>query len=160
MAVLQWSDSLSLDLPLMDETHKEFVVLLGLVEGADDDQVLPAWRDLVEHTAQHFGREEDWMRSTGFSSTNCHTLQHRVVLQAMREGLDEGRIGHLALIRQMAHELAIWFMRHAQTMDAALALHLRGVGFDPVSGEVRMPQALPVAPLESCGSATCATAAH
>jgi hypothetical protein len=57
----------------------------------------------------------------------------------------------------MACELAVWFVQHAQTMDAALALHLRSVGFDAASGEVRMPQALPAAPVHGCGSAACAT---
>ena len=32
MALLEWSDALSLDLPLMDDTHHEFVELLALVE--------------------------------------------------------------------------------------------------------------------------------
>ncbi len=160
MAALQWSESLSLDLPPMDETHQEFVVLLARVEEAADAQVLPAWHDLIEHTVEHFGREDDWMRRTGFSSANCHSVQHRVVLEVMREGLVQGGKGQLGVIRHMASELAAWFVQHAQTMDAALALHLRGVGFDAATGVVRMPQALPAAPLAGCGSAACATAAH
>ena len=160
MAALEWSASLSLDLPLMDETHQEFVVLLGLVEAAGDDQLLPLWRELVDHTIAHFGREDEWMRTTGFSSSNCHTLQHRVVLEAMQEGLQAGRGGQLALVRHMARELAAWFVQHAQTMDAALALHMRSVGFDPATGELLMPEALPAAPLQGCGSASCAPAAH
>lgn len=155
MAVLEWSDALSLDLPLMDDTHREFVDLLARVEHADDTRLLAEWRTLIDHTTDHFGREDDWMRRTGFASTNCHALQHRVVLQAMREGLDAGRSGRTALVREMARELAPWFVHHAQTMDAALALHMRGVGFDPVTGDLRMPQALPAQPLTGCGSAAC-----
>lgn len=157
MAVLQWSESLSLELPEMDQTHQEFVALLARVETADDTHLMAAWRALVDHTADHFGREDDWMRSTGFSSTNCHTVQHRVVLEVMCEGLVQGLKGQNEAIRQMARELAVWFVQHAQTMDAALALHLRGVGFDAASGEVRMPLALPAAPVHGCGSAACAT---
>lgn len=157
MAVLQWSESLSLELPEMDETHQEFVALLARVETADDTHLVAAWRALVDHTADHFGREDGWMRSTGFSSANCHTVQHRVVLEVMCEGLVQGLKGQNEAIRQMARELAVWFVQHAQTMDAALALHLRSVGFDAASGEVRMPQALPAAPVHGCGSAACAT---
>ncbi|MFZ3119440.1 MAG: hemerythrin domain-containing protein [Variovorax sp.] len=157
MAVLQWSESLSLELPEMDQTHQEFVALLARVETADDTHLVAAWRALVDHTVDHFGREDDWMRSTGFSSANCHTVQHRVVLEVMCEGLVQGLKGQNAAIRQMARELAVWFVQHAQTMDAALALHLRGVGFDAASGEVRMLQALPAAPVRGCGSAACAT---
>ncbi|MGJ7492596.1 bacteriohemerythrin [Variovorax sp. ZT4R33] len=157
MAVLQWSESLSLELPVMDETHQEFVALLARVETADDATLVAAWRALVDHTAEHFGREDDWMRRTGFTSTNCHTVQHRVVLEVMCEGLVQGLKGQNEAIRQMARELAVWFVQHAQTMDAALALHLRSVGFDAGSGEVRMPQALPAEPVQGCGTVACAT---
>lgn len=157
MAVLQWSESLSLELPEMDETHQEFVALLARVETADDAHLVAAWHALVDHTVGHFGREDDWMRRTGFSSANCHTVQHRVVLEVMCEGLVQGLKGQNDAIRQMARELAVWFVQHAQTMDAALALHLRSVGFDAATGEVRLPQAPPAEAVRGCGSAACAT---
>jgi hemerythrin len=95
------------------------------------------------------------MRSTGFSSANCHSMQHQVVLQVMREGATRGLAGDLPLVRQMAHELGLWFPQHAQSMDAALALHLRGIGFDAASGVVHMPQCLPRDEIQGCGSARC-----
>ena len=55
----------------------------------------------------------------------------------------------------MIRELAAWFPQHAQTMDAALALHLRGIGYDAATGEVRMPDALPKETIHGCGGATC-----
>ena len=55
MAHLEWSDALNLDLPLMDDTHREFVDLLAGVDQASDAELLPRWRTLVEHTEQHFG---------------------------------------------------------------------------------------------------------
>ena len=51
--------------------------------------------------------------------------------------------GDLQPIRIMTGELAQWFPQHAQMMDASLALHLRRVGFDPVTGVVHAPDALP-----------------
>lgn len=149
MSVLQWSETLSLDLPQMDETHQEFVVLLARVETADDARLVPAWRALVEHTVEHFGREDAWMRSTGFTSTHCHTVQHRVVLEVMCEGLVQGLKGQNAPIRHMASELAVWFVQHAQTMDAALALHLRSVGFDAATGELLRGQRVCAKPLQA-----------
>ena len=153
MPQLLWSEALELGLPFMDDTHQEFVDLLARCEAAED-AVLPAvWQELVDHTAEHFGREDDWMRSTGFASGNCHAVQHKVVLQVLREGAARAGQGDLAPVRQMIKELAIWFPQHAQSMDAALALHLRGVGFDPATGEVRMPQALPAEEIHGCGGA-------
>ncbi|KQO26348.1 hemerythrin [Acidovorax sp. Leaf76] len=158
MAQLEWSDALALDLDLMDDTHREFVDLLAVVDHADDAQLLPAWERLVEHTEQHFGQEDAWMASTRFASGNCHSMQHRVVLQVMREGAALARQGDEKVLRVMASELALWFPQHAQSMDAALALHLRRVGFDPATGVVHAPQALPGELVHGCGGATCSDA--
>ena len=155
MAQLAWSDALDLNLPLMDDTHREFVDLLAAVDAADDARLPQAWQALVEHTHHHFAQEDAWMASTRFASGNCHSMQHEVVLKVMREGAARAAQGDLNVLRVMASELALWFPQHAQSMDAALALHLRRVGFDPVSGVVHAPHALPVEPIQGCGGATC-----
>ncbi len=157
MPTLEWSDALTLGLPLMDDTHHEFVVLLAQVVNATELELLPLWRALVAHTDEHFAREDRWMKDTGFSSTNCHSTQHQVVLQVMREGEKRGGAGDLAVVRQMADELGVWFPHHAQAMDAALALHLRSVGYDEKTGQVTMPQCLPEEAIHGCAGATCAT---
>lgn len=157
MPTLQWSNSLALGLPEMDATHHEFVDLLARVVNAPDDALLPLWRELVAHTDDHFAREDRWMQSTGFAASNCHTSQHQVVLQVLREGDKRGSAGELAVVRQMADELGTWFPMHAQAMDAALALHLRNVGFDPVTGQVSLPQALPTGAIQGCGGSSCST---
>ena len=154
-STLLWSDSLALGLDVMDETHREFIDLLALVDRAGDTDLLPAWQRVVEHTQDHFDREDQWMRSTRFSSSNCHSMQHKVVLQVMREGLARGQAGATDVVRQMALELGRWFPQHAQAMDAALALHLRGVGFDPATGVVNMPQLLPRTVIHGCGGSSC-----
>ena len=158
MAQLAWSDALDLNLPLMDDTHREFVDLLALVDAADDTQLAHAWQALVEHTHHHFAQEDAWMASTRFAAGNCHSMQHEVVLKVMREGAARAAQGDLNVLRVMASELALWFPQHAQSMDAALALHLRRVGFDPVSGVVHAPHALPVEPIQGCGGSTCSNA--
>lgn len=160
MAALEWSDALALDLPLMDETHEEFVGLLARVEHSDDAQLLARWQALIAHTEQHFGMEDQWMASTRFASGNCHSMQHKVVLQVMREGAERAGRGELQVLRMMAGELALWFPQHAQSMDAALALHLRRLGFNAATGVVNAPEALPQGLVHGCGSASCSPSAQ
>lgn len=155
MSVLVWSEALSLSMPAMDDTHQEFVELLADVSRADDADLLERWQALISHTEDHFGREDDWMRATGFAVGNCHSTQHAVVLSVMREGTERAARGDLSAIRTIAHELALWFPQHAQTMDAGLALHLKNVGYDPVTGELIKPQAVPELPMTGCGGTTC-----
>ena len=160
MSTLEWSDALALGLPFMDDTHHEFVDLLATVVNSTDDQLLKTWQILIAHTDEHFAREDQWMQSTRFAATNCHSTQHGVILQVMREGDKCGQDGDFAVVRQMAHELGLWFPQHAQSMDAALALHLRGVGYDPTTGVVGSPQALPREDIHGCGGASCSRAQH
>ena len=155
MQNLEWSDALALELPAMDQTHREFVDLLAAVNAAPDDTLLAHWAALVEHTDDHFSREDEWMQAIRFASSNCHSTQHKIVLQVLREGLKRGQAGELAVVRQMAEELVIWFPHHAQAMDASLALHLRSVGFDTANGTLSRPEALPKELIHGCGGSTC-----
>jgi hemerythrin-like metal-binding protein len=150
---LAWSDALTVALPAMDETHEEFVALLAAVQTADDGELVARWHELVEHTREHFAREDAWMAATGFAPGSCHMTQHQVVLQVLQDGLQAGEVGQLGPIRQMAHELTLWFPHHAQNMDAGLALHLKSVGFDPAQGSIAQPAALPAQALTGCGGA-------
>lgn len=140
MPSLQWSEALSLDLPIMDDTHKEFVDMLASVEQTPDTGLTGLWDRIVAHTRDHFGREDDWMQQTHFASCHCHSGQHHVVLQVMEEIGRRAKEGELPLIRDLSVELGQWFSQHAQSMDAALALHMRRVGFDAVTGVILHPE--------------------
>lgn len=156
MSTLVWSEALSLSMPVMDTTHQEFVDLLAQVEASDDANLLANWQALIDHTDEHFAREDQWMKDTGFAPGNCHSSQHAVVLKVLREGADLGKAGDFAPIRQMAHELTIWFPHHAQNMDFGLALHLKTMGYDPETGEVSNPEKLPEEAISGCGG-SCST---
>lgn len=127
MATLEWTPALVLDLPLMDSGNQEFVALLAEVEAGPDAALPLAWDRLLRHAQALFDQEDHWMRATAFASASCHSLQHKVVLQVMREGGLRASRGDAASLRHMAAELGDWFSRHTQTMGAALALHLRRV---------------------------------
>ena len=143
MTTLQWSEALELGLPCMDNIHREFVDLLAQVESATDADLLRRWQALLLHTEAHFGQEDRWMADTGFPAAHCHATQHEVVLRVMGEGCLRAERGDLQLLRMFAHELANWFPMHAQTMDAALALHLRNAGVPVADAVTRVMPALP-----------------
>ena len=155
MPTLIWSDQMALGVAHMDQTHREFVALLARAEDAPDNQLLKTWEEVVEHTRGHFGAEDRAMLATRFAASNCHTTHHKMVLEVMEHGLALGGQGDLAPIRQMTRELATWFVHHADTMDAALAGHLLKVGYQPDTGAIAHPHALPAEVLHGCGSASC-----
>jgi hemerythrin len=125
--------SLSLELPFMDRAHEQFTVLLKGVDEAGDAELPAAWQRVVDLAAESFAREDEWMQATRFSCRKDHTLQHRVVLEVMREGVVQAHEGQLLQVRQMAWQFRDWYHKHVQSMDAALALHLRGARFEPAN---------------------------
>lgn len=127
MQVLKWTPSMWVGFDPMDNMNRVFMERLEQAQTAPDDQVVETWRALVDHTTQQFGTEDRWMHSEAFATAQQHTLEHRVVLNLLREGLAQARRGDLAPARQMADELGAWFSRHTQSLDAALALHMRRV---------------------------------
>jgi hemerythrin len=127
MQALQWTPALWLGFEPMDGMNRDFMALLARAQAVPDDGLVDAWQALVQHAAAHFGAEDTWMRSEAFATVEQHTLEHRVVLNLLREGLGQAQHGDLAPVRQMAAELGAWFSRHTQSLDAALALHMRRI---------------------------------
>lgn len=158
MTALAWTEDLRLNQPQMDRTHEEFVALLAqartAIEAGDNPRALGEVERLLDHTIEHFAQEDRWMLATGFAPENCHTRQHATVLAAMREVVrlarDEARWDPLGVL---VNELALWFPQHAQMMDAGLAQHMAGVGYEPATGAVT--GALPAHAITRCGSAGC-----
>lgn len=146
LRVPAWDDALSLNLPALDDTHREFVALLSRAVQATDADLLAVWDEAVAHTREHFEMENRGFEVTRFPPGGCHLREHTEILAVMQEGLRRGRQGDLALVRQLASELGTWFEQHAQSMDAAFALYANWVGYDFASATVAHPDRIPAAP--------------
>ena len=169
MTTLTWSAELTLAHPQMDATHEEFVALLAAADSAlagPEPTLLAAWDGLVAHTVAHFAQEDRWMAATGFAPENCHAFQHQAVLQVMQEcarrarGIGaEGGLPDVEPLKLAVGELGVWFPQHAQMMDAALAEHMAGLGFDAETGLCRdtgrEPALAGAQALAGCGSGSC-----
>lgn len=119
---LSWTDAFLVGFPPMDDTHREFVDIVGAMLQADDDALLDHLKALITHSEDHFSQEEAWMQKTDFPATECHTNEHAAVLTSMREVaayLENG--GEPSEARRLAVELARWFPGHTDYLDASLA---------------------------------------
>jgi hemerythrin-like metal-binding protein len=131
MPVMEWSDNLGLEVPAMDNTHREFVDLLNALADAPDDALLAALDRFIAHTDAHFAQENRWMHALPFPPVHCHEGEHDNVLRLMREVRNRVAIGEIELGRVLARELPEWFRLHATTMDAMLAQVIRLTGYAP-----------------------------
>lgn len=163
MAAITWTETLALQQPRMDTTHREFVDLLNLLEQALDgpaEGLTAALDRFAEHTVEHFAQEDAWMAQLGFAAENCHGFQHQGVLQVVQEvqrrlHANPADGANQALVRDLVPGLAQWFPGHAQNMDAALALTMQEHGFDPDTGRFARTADQAAAPITGCGSSSC-----
>ena len=163
MSTIAWNPDFETRHEQMDDTHREFVDLLGQIEAAlgDDDATLLARYDaLIAHTVDHFAREDAWMQANGFAAENCHSTQHKQVLEVVAEVrrlfVDQGKRQY---VEQLLPALMEWFSQHSQAADYGLAQILLNPEESGVAseGELALEGAGDgVAPARSgCGSSSC-----
>ena len=127
---LEWTETLALGHPVMDETHREFVELLNRVGAAGETELLARLDEFIAHTEAHFRQEEAWMEAMEFPPLACHRTEHAGVLEIMREVRGRIAAGEARYGPVLAQAIAEWFALHAGSMDAVLAMVIEQSGFD------------------------------
>jgi hemerythrin-like metal-binding protein len=116
-----WTDAYELGYPPMDQTHQEFVDVVGRLQHCADDALLTHLREFAAHTRSHFGAEDSWMRETDFPARDCHIDEHAAVMRSVEQVIERVAAGDFEPARRLADELAKWFPGHADYLDSALA---------------------------------------
>jgi hemerythrin-like metal-binding protein len=124
MTVLAWSPELAVGHADMDRTHEEFVQLLNALGSAQGEAILPSLDAFIAHTESHFAQEEAWMEEYQFPRAGCHRVEHRNVLEVAQEVRRRVVDGGAQYARTLAEALAEWFVVHASSMDAMLAIFM------------------------------------
>lgn len=110
----------------IDTDHDNFVSLLNRLDAADNKDFPALFRQLYEHTEQHFDRENQLMQQFSFPGAPDHKAEHQRVLgefKQLKSRIDKGLI---AFGRSFVKDrLPQWFGLHVTTMDAALAAHIK-----------------------------------
>ena len=125
MDVIEYSPTLNLGNPEMDDTHREFAALLNKVGNAADSELVAALDELIVHTEAHFAMEQQWMEEKAFPPAHCHVREHEGVLEITREVRKRVADGETHLAGVLAKAVAEWFTNHIATMDAVLAAFIK-----------------------------------
>lgn len=127
MAIIEWKDShFRLGIDTMDDTHIEFVELVNAIDMAEGEEFIRLFDELIDHTREHFDRENELMIESGFPALTEHQSEHARVLGELEKFGQRVHKGLIAFGRNyLRGSLAQWFPLHAATMDSALAAHLK-----------------------------------
>ena len=126
MLINDFEQRLTLDLQQMDDTHLEFVHLVNQLAEAEKGAFAPLFQSLAEHTELHFEREQKLMEESGFPAISEHHADHQRILGELARFGKRVAAGSTTMARAYVREqLPHWFELHIQTMDSALAAHLK-----------------------------------
>jgi hemerythrin len=120
---LQWSDAMLLGHGPIDETHKEFVIVVTELQHCTDATAVACLAAVERHLDSHFSMELELMDSTAFPNRDCHMDEHQKVSDAVHQVHELAIAGEVSLeeIKSLAQALVDWFPGHADYMDSALS---------------------------------------
>lgn len=142
MEKIQWDDSLSVGVDLIDEQHKMLIkrirdvheVVSTAMAGASIAQTLDF---LVDYTDFHFGTEERHMAAHEYPGADAHLDAHRefkATLSNLAEDFrEEGATASLAEAIDML--LFRWLLKHIKVVDQELGRFVNDRGIE-MEGDV------------------------
>lgn len=115
-------------LDFMNRDHAEFVemrdkVLQLLSAPCETTKIDVALDELLAHTRQHFGAEEQVMQEFEFPPYAMHKGEHDSIAADMAARIERWKLGRdtAALKQWMEQNVGDWFMNHVKTMDFVTA---------------------------------------
>lgn len=133
MAMIQWSESLSVRFEEIDQQHKKLIYMINdlndaMGQGKGKDVVGPLLSKLTSYTVDHFAFEEKQFAKYGYPDAFAHKREHRAFIDrvsAFKKDFDSGSLG---LSLQIINFLSDWLKTHIQGTDKKYVPFFQGKG--------------------------------
>jgi len=125
MEKLLWTEQLSLNVPLIDASHKKFLEQITQVANMPDTGLESALSVLIRDMESDFQNEEALMEKINFPDIKLHREQHARVLSSFHQVMPDVLKGEFASAHHVLELLPSWLVLHITTMDKALVLFMQ-----------------------------------
>jgi len=118
-------ENLGLNIPAIDAKHDEFLELLSEIKSCQNEQFLPLFKEMIEHTREHFAFEEELMEKYSFYAKAEHFEEHKNLLGEMEYFYQKAQkmlMFGKSYINEYAYDK---FKRHIVNIDSQLAMFLK-----------------------------------
>jgi len=128
MERIEWNDSLSVGIDLIDEQHKtwicHFYAVLDAIGAREDQESIISTLDfLCDYTEKHFSTEEKYMTASNYPGFDEHKAKHEALKTTVADLVRDFREDGVS--RQLADAvntlLCNWLIKHIQEVDTAFA---------------------------------------
>jgi len=122
MALIPWSDALTVNVLEIDAQHKRLVGMINdlndaMRQGKGKDVLGKIISGLIAYTATHFRTEENYFDRFAYPESAAHKKEHADFVQKaaeFKEGFDKGQLG---LSLQVMNFLSHWLQNHIKGTD-------------------------------------------
>jgi hemerythrin len=133
MALITWSDALSVNIKEIDDQHKCLIELLNKLHdsmkaGKGNDIIGPILSDLLSYTSFHFATEEKYFQQYSYPEYLRHKKEHddlRHRTKALHTSYKEGK---LTITIEVMTFLKNWLSNHILVSDKKYSSFLCGKG--------------------------------
>ncbi len=125
MSLLEWKSEYSVGIASMDDEHREMIGLINdvyakLGAAPDTAEIEDCLESIFTTISMHFALEERIMRDSGFGEYEDHKDDHELLLDEIRDLMDEFVADADNGAKVLEERLSSWFGKHFASFDARL----------------------------------------
>lgn len=133
MALITWSDALSVKVKQFDDQHKKLVdmvnQLFDAMKAGKGNQVMgDILKSLIQYTQTHFAAEERIMKQYGYPDFENHKKEHNALVLQVLDLQKQFQDGKAVLTQNVMTFLRDWLSKHIQGEDKKYGVYLNGKG--------------------------------
>jgi hemerythrin len=137
MTEIEWDDSLSVGVDLIDEQHKMLIQRMkdlakAVRSSRGAEQIVKTLGFMIDYTEFHFSTEEKHMTELGYPFFKSHKQQHEEFKSTLDEMvMDFEEDGATAQLGEWVNNYLInWLVKHIKSVDTKLSKFLQEKGFE------------------------------
>jgi hemerythrin-like metal-binding protein len=123
MALMQWSNSLSVGIPEMDSQHQKLVQLLNdfhqaMTDRSAKDKIGKTLDALIAYTQTHFREEETLLKNVGYAGFEAQRAAHNQFIDEVKKLKAKSQAGEVLVAGEVMKLMWGWLQNHIMKMDA------------------------------------------
>lgn len=122
MSYIDWTDTLSIRVPEMDNQHRQLVQMLNefhdaMKAGNGRNTVGPIVTRLINYAKTHLANEEKFLESINYAFINSHKTEHRRLTEQVLDLQAKFNTGDMTVAPKLMNFLRDWLVNHIQKVD-------------------------------------------
>lgn len=133
MALITWSDTLSVKVKQFDDQHKKLVDMVNqlfdaMKTGKGNQVMADILKQLIAYTQTHFAAEERLMKQFGYPDFEAHKKEHNALVMQVLDLQKQFQEGKAVLTQNVMTFLRDWLSKHIQGDDKKYGVFFNGKG--------------------------------